>query len=142
MSRSVLDCSVALSWCFEDEATPETDALLDRVRDEGAVVPSLWHLELANVLLQAERRRRISAEDAATRLGLIAALPILTDQETTIRAWHDILSIARVEGLTTYDAAYLELAIRLGVPLLTKDSDLIAAARRRGVTALPERGSK
>lgn len=137
MSRSVLDCSVALSWCFEDEATPETDALLDRVRDEGAVVPSLWHLELANILLHAERRRRISTEDVATRLSLIAVLPILTDQETTIRAWHDILGIARVEGLTTYDAAYLELAIRLGIPLLTKDNDLIAAAGRRGVRVLP-----
>jgi predicted nucleic acid-binding protein len=137
VNRAVLDCSVALSWCFEDEATPEADALLDRVRDEGALVPSLWHLELANVLLQAERRRRISAEDVATRLSLFAALPILTDPETMTRAWHDILSIARVEGLTTYDAAYLELAIRAGVPLLTKDGDLLAAAKRRGVAVLP-----
>ncbi len=137
MSRAVLDCSVALSWCFEDEATPETTALLDRVRDEGAVVPSLWHLELANVLLQAERRRRISAEDAATRLSLMAILPITTDQETMLRAWHDILSIARIEGLTIYDASYLELAIRRGVPLITKDGDLIAAAKRRGVMVSP-----
>ena len=137
MSRLVIDCSIALSWCFEDESAEETDALLDRVREEGGVVPGLWHLELANVLLQAERRRRISAEDAATRLRLIADLPILTDQETTTRAWHDILSIARVEGVTTYDAAYLELAIRLGASLLTKDDALIQAARRRGVVALP-----
>ena len=137
MSRAVLDCSVALSWCFDDEATPETHALLDRVRDEGAVVPSLWHLELSNVLLQAERRRRISAEDAATRLDLFAALPISTDPETMSRAWHDILSIARVEGLTTYDAAYLELAVRRGVPLFTKDAVLVAAAGRRGVTVAP-----
>jgi predicted nucleic acid-binding protein len=137
LSRAVLDCSVALSWCFEDEATPETTALLDRVRDEGAVVPSLWHLELANVLLQAERRRRISAEDAATRLSLMAILPITTDQETMLRAWHDILSIARIEGLTIYDASYLELAIRRGVPLITKDGDLIAAAKRRGVMVSP-----
>lgn len=137
MSRAVLDCSVAVSWCFADEATPETHALLDRVRDAGAVVPSLWHLELGNVLLQAERRQRISAEDAAARLSLIAALPISVDPETIGRAWHDIISIARGEGLTTYDAAYLELAIRLNVPLLTKDGDLAAAARRRGIPALP-----
>jgi predicted nucleic acid-binding protein len=137
LSRFVVDCSIALSWCFEDEAATETDILLDRVREEGGVVPGLWHLELANVLLQAEKRRRITAEDVATRLRLIADLPILTDQETTARAWQDILSIARVERLTTYDAAYLELAIRLGAALLTKDDALIQAAQRRGIVTLP-----
>ncbi len=137
MSRSVVDASIALSWCFEDEATPETDLLFAHVRDEGAIVPSLWHLELSNVLLQAEKRKRISAEDVATRLRLIATLPIATDQETSVRAWQDILSIARVEGLTTYDAAYLELAIRFGAPLLTKDEHLARAARRRGIPNRP-----
>lgn len=79
MSGVVLDCSVALSWCFEDEAAEETDALLERVRDEGAVVPALWHLELGNILLQAERRGRIHAADVTTRLALLGDLPILTD---------------------------------------------------------------
>ena len=133
MSRSVIDASIALSWCFEDEATPETDRLFEQVRDDGAIVPGLWHLELANVLLQAEKRKRISAEDVATRLRLISVLPIATDRETSARAWQDTLSIARVEGLTAYDAAYLELAIRLGIPLLSKDDDLIRAAKRRGI---------
>jgi predicted nucleic acid-binding protein len=137
VSRAVLDCSVALTWCFEDEASVETDLLLDRVRDDGAVVPSLWHLELGNVLLQGERRKRLSAEQVAAQLNWIEALPIAVDQQTMSHAWGDILSIARVEGLTTYDAAYLELAIRLGAPLFTKDGDLIAAARRRGVATLP-----
>ena len=137
MTGSVIDASIALSWCFEDEATPETDRLFEYVRDEGAVVPGLWHLELGNVLLQAERRKRISAEDAATRLRLISALPIATDRETAVKAWQDTLSIARVEGLTMYDASYLELAIRLGAPLLTKDAQLAQAAKRRGVAIHP-----
>lgn len=137
MSGSVIDASIALSWCFEDEATPETDLLFEYVRDEGAVVPSLWHLELGNVLLMAEKRKRLSAEDVTTRLRLISALPITTDQETSAKAWQDILSLARIEGLTTYDAAYLELAIRLGAPLLTKDEQLARAARRRGIAIRP-----
>ena len=137
MSGSVIDASIALSWCFEDEATAETDRLFEFVRDEGAVVPGLWHLELGNVLLQAEKRKRLSAEDVTTRLRLISVLPIMTDPETPVRAWQDILSIARVEGLTTYDAAYLELAIRLAAPLLTKDNQLARAAQRRGVATQP-----
>ena len=133
MSALVIDSSAALAWCFEDEASPRSDVLFKQVRDQGAVVPGLWHLEVANVLLQAERRGRIAAADVAMRLDLIAALPIATDNETTARAWRDILALARAEGLTTYDAAYLELAIRRGLPLLTKDEALIAAAERNGV---------
>ena len=137
MNGVVIDSSVALSWCFEDEATPETDALFDHVRDKGAVVPGLWHLELGNVLLQAERRGRIKAADVAVRLGLIAELPISVDQETTSRAWREIISIARSERLTTYDATYLELAVRYQLPLLTKDAELAEAAKRLGVPVSP-----
>jgi predicted nucleic acid-binding protein len=129
----VIDSSSALSWCFEDEASPGSDALFERVRDHGAVVPELWHLEVANVLLQAEKRGRITVADVAMRLALIAELPITTDNETTARAWREILPLARAEGLTTYDAAYLELAIRRGLPLMTKDAGLIATAGRSGV---------
>ena len=134
MSALVIDSSAALSWCFEDEASPESDALFERVRDQGAFVPGLWHLEVANVLLQAEKRGRIAAGDVAMRLELIAELPITTDNETTARAWREILALARAEGLTTYDASYLELAIRRGLPLQTKDEALIAAAERTGVS--------
>ena len=133
MSAPVIDSSAALSWCFEDEASPESDALFEQVRDQGAVVPGLWHLEVANVLLQAERRGRITTADVTMRLELIADLPIATDNETTARAWLEILALARAEGLTTYDATYLELAIRRGFPLMTKDAGLIAAAGRSGV---------
>ena len=133
MSALVIDSSAALSWCFEDEASPETDAVFEQVRDQGAVVPGLWHLEVANVLLQAERRGRITTGDVAMRLELIADLPIMTDDETIARAWREILALARAEGLTTCDATYLEVAIRRGLPLVTKDAALIAAAGRSGV---------
>lgn len=137
MSAVVIDSSIALSWCFEDEASPETDRLFERVRDDGAIVPGLWHLELGNVLLQAEKCGRISAADVAMRLELIAELPISTDPETTARAWREILTVARAERLTTYDATYLELAMRRGLPLLTKDGELLRAAKRLGVDASP-----
>jgi predicted nucleic acid-binding protein len=135
----VIDCSIAVAWCIEDEASPETDALLERVRDEGGVVPGLWHLELGNVLLQAERRGRLTTRDVAARLELLQTLPIATDDETTARAWRDVLSLARTEKLTTYDAAYLELASRTGAALATKDGDLGDAARRAGIAVLYQR---
>jgi predicted nucleic acid-binding protein len=139
VTEVVIDASIALTWCFEDEASAETDALFERVCADGAVVPGLWHLELSNVLLQAERRGRISAGDVTTRLELIAELPIVVDQETTIRAWREILMLARAERLTTYDATYLELASRRGLPLFTRDDELAQAALRLGTVVLPPR---
>lgn len=137
MSGFVLDCSIAVSWCFEDEAAEATDALLERARDEGALVPSLWHLELGNALLQAERRGRVSSADVTTRLELLGDLPIITDDETSLRALRETLTLARAETLTTYDAAYLELAMRRGLPLATKDQTLREAAQRIGMKTLP-----
>jgi predicted nucleic acid-binding protein len=137
MTAGVVDSSIALTWCFEDEASPETDRLFERVRDDGAVVPGLWHLEVANVLLQAERRGRIGRADVARRLILISDLPISIDQETTPHAWRETLSLARAEGLTAYDAAYLELAERCGLPLMTRDRELSAAGKRLGVLVFP-----
>lgn len=137
MSGFVLDCSIAITWCFEDEATPETDLLLERVRDEGAVVPGVWQLEIGNVLLHAEKRDRIKTADVSTRLELIGALPIMTDDETSRRALREVLILARAEGLTTYDASYLEIAMRRGLPLATKDRALRKAAKKTGVKVLP-----
>ena len=130
----VIDASVAIAWCFADEVTPESDAVLDRVKAEGARVPSLWHLEVANVLRQAERRGRISASDTSQRLEVLALLPINTDPETQSRAWGQILALARAHTLTVYDAAYLELAARLGLPLASKDRELLKAGQICGVT--------
>jgi predicted nucleic acid-binding protein len=132
----VVDCSAAVTWCFEDEASPQSDALLERLKDEGAVVPALWHLEIGNVLIQAERRGRITPAGLAARVELLRKLPLATDDETTGRAFAETLSLARAQRLTTYDAAYLELAARRGLPLATKDEELRAAARRLGVEDL------
>lgn len=137
MTAFILDCSVAAAWCFEDEAQPETDALLDRLRTAGAVVPALWYWEVANVLAGAVRRRRLSSADAAARLNVLAALPVQADDEGVARAWRETALIAEAEGLTVYDAAYLELAIRTGGELATLDRDLRAAATRRGVRVIP-----
>ncbi|MBN9431213.1 MAG: type II toxin-antitoxin system VapC family toxin [Bosea sp.] len=133
----VLDTSVVLAWCFADEVTAETERIAEQVRDEGAIVPALWHWEVANALLQAERRRRISAADASSNLRFLSGLPILTDDADRERTWQTTLALARSERLSVYDASYLELAIRLGAPLASLDADLVAAARRSGIRALP-----
>ncbi len=137
MSLAVLDASVAISWCFADQASAETDRLLDTVRDDGALVPGLWFLEVGNVLLQAERRGKITASDVAVRLELMSALPIMVDQNKVGRAWNEVLDLARVERLSFYDAAYLELAIRRDLPLFTRDNSLAEAARRHELVVLP-----
>ena len=132
----VLDCSVALSWCFADERTPVTDALLDRVAESGALVPQLWPLEVLNGLCMAERRKRL---DAGRRQGLadfLRALPIAVDPDTALQAWDTIQLLAIRFRLTLYDAAYLELAQRQGLPLATLDRELRAAGGALGVTLL------
>ena len=131
---TVIDASIALAWCFDDEASDDTDTIAQDVIANGGLVPSLFHLELANALLRAERRGRISASEIMQRLDLIAQMPIETDPQTAGRAWSETLSLARAHKLTSYDAAYLELASRSGAILATKDNALAAAANRLGVS--------
>ena len=137
MTGFVLDASVTMAWCFGDEATPETWALLDRLAAEGAIVPGLWALEVGNILAQAERRNRTTAARIGLFVEQLATLPIRVDDETSHRALDTILSIARRENVTMYDAAYLELAIRLGAALATKDEALKITAARNGVSLVP-----
>ena len=132
----VLDNSVALAWCFEDEQTPATDALLDRLVREGATAPQLWPLEALNGLLTAERRKRITRDDRLRLAGLLADLPITIDVETAERTWTATARLAEAHGLTAYDAAYLEVALRLGLPLATRDAALVVAAWAVGVGVL------
>ena len=133
----VVDASIALTWCFEDEVTKATEAVGAQVDADGAVVPNLWRLEIANALLIAERRGRLDKPGVAQRLELLAALPIAIDSDTDAHAWNDTMLLARAERLTLYDAAYLELAIRRDVELASLDRDLRRAARKMGVTVVP-----
>ena len=136
MSAFVLDASVTFAWCFVDEASAAADRLLDRVQREGAYVPALWPVEVANVLLVSERRGRIDPTSSMRFIDLLARLPISIDDETTGRALGDTLDLARERKLTVYDAAYLELARRRGLPLATRDTALRAAARATRVPLL------
>ena len=133
----VLDCSVTMAWFFEGEATPETDGILDRLNQGGrAVVAQHWGLEVGNTLLMGERRKRCTPADAAHFLGILGALAIDTDPETATNSTATTLALARAHGLTLHDAAYLELAIRLGAPLASRDRMLCAAALSHGVTLI------
>jgi predicted nucleic acid-binding protein len=133
----VLDVSLSCAWCFADEASEPAWAILERLQGGRAHVPALWLWETANVLVQAERRGRISPAAIRTYLGLLEGLPISIDQPSTASAWHDTLALARSHRLTSYDAAYLELALRRSLPLATRDKALQAAARLEGVPLMP-----
>jgi len=133
----VLDNSVALAWCFKDEQTDALMALLDRLTEQGAVVPQLWPLEALNGLLTAERRGRIGGRDRQRLTGFLQDLPIAIDDETARRVWATTAQLAEQHRLTAYDAAYLELALRLNLPLATGDKALRTAAHSAGVDLLP-----
>jgi predicted nucleic acid-binding protein len=132
----VLDDSVALTWCFEDERTPATTALLVQIGESGALAPGLWTLEALYGLLVAERRGRLDASRRHRLAGFLHALPIKLDDETANRAWTETLRLAERFGLSAYDASYLELAQRHRLPLASLDQDLRAAATALGLHVL------
>ena len=132
----VIDCSVTMAWCFEDEHTPATDGLLARVIEAGAVAPAIWPLEVCNVLLGAARRKRIPAEAVSQVAQRIAALPIAVDTEGVALTWSNALQLAERHGLSSYDASYLELAQRKALPLATLDDALRRTAITAGVALL------
>jgi predicted nucleic acid-binding protein len=133
MEVFVLDASVALSWCFEDEKDKTTIELLDKIENYALLVPEIWTLEVGNALLMAERRKRFTYAEVQTFLNLLKELNIEVDYRTSKKGFTDILNLARANHLTTYDAAYLELALRLDIPLATKDIALQKAAKNLGV---------
>jgi predicted nucleic acid-binding protein len=134
IKRMVLDASVAVAWCFEDENTHFTEGLLDLLSAGTEVLtPAIWPFEVANALLVAERRKRITVAQVTALLRSMAGLPIMVESIETRYAFEQILSVARQQNLTEYDAAYLELALRAGVPLATLDEKVKQAARLVGV---------
>jgi predicted nucleic acid-binding protein len=133
VEQFVLDGSVTLAWFFKDEADPYADAIAARFPDVQGLVPAVWPLEVANAVLMGERRRRSTEAQAARWLRRLSSLPITIDDETMSRAWSDVLNLARAQGLSAYDAAYLELALQRGLPLATLDQRLKAAAAAVGV---------
>ncbi len=132
----VLDASMAIASLFVEEQTDRVREVVRMVASEGAVVPSIWRLEVANALSMAVRRGRCDEAHFAESLTRFERLPIAADDQTDRNAWGATLELAREQRLTVYDAAYLELAIRLGLPLATGDRELIAAAQRLGVALL------
>ncbi len=133
----VIDASAALAWCFADEATAATNALLNRLQaDEEAVVPAHWPVEVAIALLVAIRRQRISPDDARRFLAALETLSIRRDPTSVALLRTKVLPLGEQFQLTLYDAAYLELAIRLGLPLATCDLQLGAASRAAGVSLI------
>jgi len=131
----VLDCSMTLAFLLPDERTAEAERVLDRVVTEGAWVPSLWRLEVANSLSMAVKRGRIRQAYRDTALANLAMLDIRIDDETDKMAWAATLGLADQFALTLYDAAYLELAVRRNLPLATFDTALQKAARMIGSNA-------
>lgn len=133
--RFVADTSIVMSWCFEDEENRYADAVLESMESAEAFVPAIWPLEVGNVLLVAERKNRLSQAAVVRFLALLGGLPITVEQETPERMLKEIVSLAREHGLSTYDASYLDLAMRLGLPLATLDASLVKAAKKCSVPA-------
>lgn len=124
----VVDNSIVMSWCFQDEANSYADAVLDILSEGTAFVPAIWPLEVINVLLVAERRERISEAGSVRFTTLLSQLPIVVEYERLEQLMEDALALARVNKLSSYDASYLGLAMRKGLPLATLDKRLRQAA--------------
>lgn len=130
----VLDCSVTLSWILEEDLMSEkAESVLLMLEKKQAKVPSIWSLEVANVLCSAERQKKLTALEVAEFKEFLSALPIQVDSETSQKAMGSIYMLAKTENLTVYDAAYLEIAMRENCPLATFDKALKNAAKRQGV---------
>ncbi len=134
----VLDNSVAMCWLLADGNPADVayaEAVLDALREQQALVPSLWALEASNVIARAEAKGLLTEARSQAFVVLLQRLNIVTDPATAAHALGDTLHLARRYKLSAYDAAYLELALRTGLPLATLDADLEKAAQAAGVEA-------
>jgi predicted nucleic acid-binding protein len=132
----VVDNSVVMSWCFKDQDAAYVDSVLERLTEAVAFVPSVWPLEVVNVLVSAERRKIIGQADSTRFLSLLSQLPISVEYESPERVMKDLLGLARALKLSSYEAAYLALAMNKGLPLATSDVRLRSAARSANVSIL------
>lgn len=134
MEPAVLDTSVTMAWCFSDEATPFTEELLNWCSAGSPIhVASIWPLEVTNVLLNAQRKGRVTQQEVEEFVRLLLMLPIQVEAVFPKQVLYDTRKLAQAHKLTSYDAAYLELAIRRHLPLATLDVDLQNAAVATGV---------
>lgn len=133
MNRFVLDCSVAMAWCFEDESDSYSEQVLNMMPYSEGIVPAPWFLEVANVLLITERNNRIKEADTLRFIELLRSLPVKEDEDLSLQTVGAIISVGREYKLTSYDAAYLELAMRQGLPLATRDKTLKSACKKCGI---------
>jgi predicted nucleic acid-binding protein len=129
----IVDNSVVMSWCFKDESNQYADAILDSLDESTAVVPPIWLLEVVNVLLVAEHRKCLSKADRVRFITLLTQLPITVEEEQPERMMKEILPLAHGRRLSSYDASYLDLAMRKGLPIATLDKGVRAAAKRTKV---------
>ena len=135
MSESfVIDNSVVMSWCFKDEKNNYSDQILDKLEFSTAIVPSIWPLEVGNVLLVAERKNRLIQADSIRFIALLTELPIVFEPESPGRMMNEIVNIARAYNLSTYDASYLDLSMRKGISIATLDKNLLKAAKQSKVS--------
>ena len=132
----VLDASFTASLLFDDETVPDEAAFSERMMASGLVAPSLWILEVANALVLGLTRERLSSETFHQRLALLAELPVTMEPPPNAGSIGSIANLALMHNLTTYDAAYLETALRRGIPLATLDRRLATAARNAGVEVI------
>ncbi|HWU12496.1 MAG TPA: type II toxin-antitoxin system VapC family toxin [Caulobacter sp.] len=132
----VLDASIVMASLFDEDDSARARDIVMTALEERPIAPSLWRLEVANALRMAVRRQRCDEAFVDRSLKRLGAMSVTIDVETDLHAWDQTLALSRQEGLTLYDAAYLELAKRMGSRLASFDQDLVAAARRRGVVVL------
>lgn len=137
MTWIVLDASITLSWCFPDEQTPASMNVLDMLKTgDQALVPAFWCSEVLNSLLVGERKGRISADQTRAFLIDLSALRPTLDDASLERVFKDVQALCRQYGLASYDALYVELAMRSGSPLATLDKNQRDAALAAGVPCL------
>ena len=132
----VIDNSVVMTWCFKDKDSQYNDLILNKLENATAFVPSIWPLEVTNVLSVAERKKRLGEADSTRFIALLTELPIIVDQELPERMIKEIFALARKHNLSSYNASYLDLAMKKGLPVATLDKNLLAASKRSKVPIL------